>query len=304
MAGISLNPTLVDLAQGTLTFTTYHFSLHAGFQADEAKRIDQFLEKSATETFVRQTSQDQTQAQVEAMVKEIMEQGAGIQDNRVLEIITKGVVEQLPFGSMAVAIYDNNPEELTQATMEETLKALGKYVASDENLLKEITNDSIKALANDITNNAIIISNLNKFANRVIELTDEVITNVWFNPEIEKAFQVYKNGAEGGWFGYSVDPGDWTVLSQQMRGVFLKVQYDYVDAYCNERGLDPGLLSAERRDEIAQAGMDRLKSQFDERLANQVKIDEIKANQAAANGDVCQTTAIAARQRKSDVLWR
>ncbi len=122
---------------------------------------------------------------------------------------------------------------------------------------------------------------MNKFANRVIELTDEVITNVWFNPEIEKAFQVYKNGAEGGWFGYSVDPGNWTLLSQQMRGVFLKVQYDYVNAYCNQRGLDPDLLSPEKRDEIAQVGMDHLKTQFDERLANQKQIDEIKANQEA-----------------------
>jgi hypothetical protein len=272
-------PDSVDLAQGTLTFTTYHFSLNAGFKADEAKRIDQFLEKSATETFVRQTNQGKTQQEVEAMVKAILEQGAGINDNRVLEIIAKGVVEQLPFGSMAVAVYDNSPDELTQATLEETLKALGKYVASDENLLKEITSDKVKILANDLTNNAILISNLNKFANRVIELTDEVITNVWFNPEIEKAFQVYQNGAEGGWFGYSVDPGDWTLLSQQMRGVFLKVQYDYVNAYCNERGLDPDQISTEERDQIAQKGMDHLKAQFDERLANQAKIDEIKANQ-------------------------
>jgi hypothetical protein len=272
-------PDSVDLAQGTLTFTTYHFSLNAGFQADEAKRIDQFLEKSATETFVRQTTQGKSQAEIEAMVKAILEQGAGINDNRVLEIITKGVVEQLPFGSMAVAIYDNSPDELTQATLEETLKALGKYVASDDNLLKEITSDRVKIMASDLTNNAILISNLNKFANRVVELTDEVITNVWFNPEIEKAFQVYKNGAEGGWFGYSVDAGDWTLLSQQMRGVFLKVQYDYVNAYCNERGKDPDLISAEERDAIAQKGMDLLKAQFDERLANQQKIDEIKANQ-------------------------
>ncbi|MFN2302503.1 MAG: hypothetical protein ACK2TV_02105, partial [Anaerolineales bacterium] len=272
-------PDSVDLVQGTLTFTTYHFSLHASFQADEAKRIDQFLEKSATETFVRQNSLGKSQEEIEAMVKEILQQGAGINDNRVLEIITKGVVEQLPFGSMAVAIYDNSPDELTQATLEETLKQLGKYVASDDNLLKDITSSQVKNFANDLTNNAILISNLNKFANRVVELTDEVITNVWFNPEIEKAFQVYKNGAEGGWFGYSVDPRNWTLLSQQMRGVFLKVQYDYVNAYCNERGLDPDLISSEQRDEIAQKGMDLLKAQFDERLANQQKIDEIKANQ-------------------------
>ena len=274
-------PDSVDLAQGTLTFTTYHFSMLAGFQADEAKRIDHFLEKSATETFVRQTTQGKTQEQVKAMVKAILEQGAGINDNRVLEIITKGVVEQMPFGSMAVALYDDNSEALTQATLEETLKALGKYVASDDNLLKEITSDRVKSFASELTNNAILISNLNKFANRVIELTDEVITNVWFNPEIEKAFQVYKNGAEGGWFGYSVDAGNWDLLSQQMRGVFLKVQYDYVNAYCNQRGLDPDLLSPEKRDEIAQVGMDHLKIQFDERLANQKQIDEIKANQEA-----------------------
>ena len=272
-------PDSVDLALGRLTFTAYHFSLNAAFQADEAKRIDQFLEKSATDTFVRQTSQGKSEKEIEAMVKEILQQGAGINDNRVLEIITKGVVEQMPFGSMAVAIYDNSPDELTQATLEETLKQLGKYVASDDNLLKDITSSQVKNFANDLTNNAILISNLNKFANRVVELTDEVITNVWFNPEIEKAFQVYKNGAEGGWFGYSVDPGNWTLLSQQMRGVFLKVQYDYVNAYCNERGLDPDLISSEQRDEIAQKGMDLLKAQFDERLANQQQIDEIKANQ-------------------------
>ena len=272
-------PDSVDLDQGTFTFTTYHFSLHTGFKADEAKRIDQYLEKSATETFVRQTAQGKSQEEIEAMVKTILEQGAGINDNRVLEIITKGVIEQFPGGSMAVAMYDKNPEEFTQATLEETLKVLGNYVASDENLLKELTSDRVKILANDLTQSAILVSNLNKFAHRVVELTDEVITNVWYNPEIEKAFQVYKNGAEGGWFGYSVDAGDWTALSQQMRGVFLKVQYDYVNAYCNTRGLDPDLISTEERDEIAQKGMDHLKSQFDERLSNQEKIDEIKANQ-------------------------
>ncbi|HPX96435.1 MAG TPA: hypothetical protein PK057_08370 [Brevefilum fermentans] len=272
-------PDSVDLDQGVLTFTTFHFSQHAPFSAEEAKRIEKYLEQKATETFVKETTLGKSQEEVEAMVKTILEQGAGIKDNRVLEIITKGVVEQMPFGSIAVAIYDHDSEELTQSTLEETLKVLGKYVASDDNLLKEITSDQVKSFANDLTNNAILISDLNKFANRVVELSNEVITNVWFNPELEKAFQVYKNGAEGGWFGYSVDAQDWDQLSAQMRGVFAKVQSDYVSSYCNRRGINPDQLSEDERNAIARNGMEALKAQFDERLSNQEKIDEIKDKQ-------------------------
>ncbi len=295
-------PDAADLTQGTLTFTTYHFSSYAGFQADEAKRIDQFLEKSATESFVRQTSQGQSQEQVEAMVKAIMEQGAGIKDDRVLEIITKAVVEQMPGGDMAIALHDMNTDALTQATMDATLSELGKLLSSDDSALREITDaggtvgafasasghfaegdyeEGLRIMAGEIANNLPVISNVKKIGERAVELADEVITNVWFNPEIEKAFQVYKNGAEGGWFGYSTEPRNWTALSTQMRGVFLKVQSDYVDSYCAARGIDPATLSEERRTQIADMGMDRLKSQFDERVSNQEQIDEIKANKQA-----------------------
>ena len=295
-------PDAVDMTQSTLTFTTYHFSSYAGFQADEAKRIDQFLEKSATESFVRQTSQGQSQEQVEAMVKAIMEQGAGIKDDRVLEIITKAVVEQIPGGDMAIALHDMNTDALTQATMDATLSELGKLLSSDDSPLRELTDaggtigafasasghftegdyeEGLRIMADEIANNIPVISNVKKIGERAVELADEVITNVWFNPEIEKAFQVYKNGAEGGWFGYSVDARNWTALSTQMRGSFLKVQSDYVDSYCKARGIDPAGLSEEKRNQIADMGMDRLKSQFDERVSNQEQIDEIKANKQA-----------------------
>lgn len=272
-------PDSVDLDQGVLTFTTFHFSLNAPFSADEAKRIDKYLDKKATETFVKENSLGKSQGEVEAMVKTILEQGVGINDNRVVEIIIKGVVEQMPLGNIAVAIYDHDSEELTQATLEETFKALGNYVASDDNLLKEITSDKVKIFANSLSHNAMLVFDLNKFANRVVELSNEVITNVWFNPEIEKAFQVYKNGAEGGWFGYSVDARDWDQLSVQMRGIFAKVQSDYLSSYCSRRGINPDQLSEDERNTIAQNGMEALKAKFDERLSNQEKIDEIKAKQ-------------------------
>lgn len=295
-------PDAVDVAQGILTFTTYHFSVFSGFKADEAKRIDHFLEKEAVETFVRQTSQAQSQAQIEAMVKTIMEKGAGIHDNRVLEIITKAVVEQIPGGDIAVALHDMNTDALAKATLETTLSELGKLISSDDSALREITDagsavgafasaagyfaegdneEALRVMAGEIADNIPVISNIKKIGARAVELADEVITNVWFNPEIEKAFQVYKNGAEGGWFGYSVDPLNWTALSTQMRGAFLKVQSDYVKSYCDARGTDPATLSPDQRNQIADMGMEHLKSQFDERITHMKQIEEIKANKQA-----------------------
>ena len=295
-------PDKVDLQQGTISFNTFHFSTFACFKANEAQRIEQFLEKSAVETYVNQTTQAQSQQQVEAMVRKIMQEGAGIQNNRVIEIVVKSVVEQMPGGGIAIALQEMNIDALTKATLETTMSELGKVISSDDSVLRELTNagstvgafsaaagyfaegdyeEALRVMSSEIADNLPVISNVKKIGERAVELSHEVVTNLWYNPEVEKAFQVYKNGASGGWFGYNVDPGDWAGLSAQMRGLFAKVQSDYVSSYCNARGINPETLSPERREQIADMGMERLKVQFDQRIQRQEQIEAIKANQKA-----------------------
>jgi|GEM_PF-1262847 hypothetical protein len=295
-----LSPEVVDLENGLLTFETYHFSTFAAFQADERTRISRFLDHSATEAYVRSLNGEQSNAAIELMVKEIMVEGAGIVENEVLELITKTVVKQLPYGSTAIALYDMDKDEILNITLETTLSVLGQLIAEDDSVLADITDSAstvgafasamgsfsagdidggLETMADEILDNIPVIDKIKEIGEDVVEIYNEVINNVWFRPEIEKAFQVYKNGAEGGWFGYSVDAGNWDQLSAQMRGAFAKVRTDYIQAFCDSHGLDPATLTEEEHNRIGDEGMEKLHNQFDERLARQAEIEQIRATQ-------------------------
>lgn len=295
-----LSPEAVDLENGLLTFETYHFSTFAAFQADERVRISRFLDQSSTEAYVRSLNGEQSNAAIELMVKEIMVEGAGIVEDKVLELVTKAVVKQLPYGNTAIALYDMDKEEILNITLETTLSVLGQLIAEDDSVLADITESAstvgafssamgsfsagdidsgLETIGDEILDNIPVIEKIKEIGEDVVEIYNEVINNVWFRPEIEKAFQVYKNGAEGGWFGYSVDAGNWDQLSAQMRGAFAKVRTDYIQAYCDSHGLDSSSLTEEEHNRIGDEGMDKLHNQFDERLARQAEIEQIRATQ-------------------------
>ncbi|MBN1631952.1 MAG: hypothetical protein JW990_19530, partial [Thermoleophilia bacterium] len=107
---------------------------------------------------------------------------------------------------------------------------------------------------------------------------DHTVNKVWKPTEMEKAFRVYENGAEGGWWGYSVDAGDFEQLSSHMRGLGAKIRYDYVQSYCDARGLDPGDLTEDEWNAIGDEGIEHVKRQFDERIARKADIAKIQAD--------------------------
>ena len=295
-----IDPDEVDLEAGTLTFTTYHFSDYAVLRADEDQRIDHFIEKSATEEFVRMTAGEQSDKVIQDMVREIMVEGAGIVDNRVLELVTKAVVKQLPFGKVAIALADQDKDELMKMTLETSLSELGKLISEDDTVLRDITGSgstvgafasasghiaegdldgALQVMGNEILANTPAIGRIKEITEDVIEIYDEVINNVWFNPEMEKAYRVYKDGAEGGWFGYSVDAGDWDQLESQMHGIFAKARTNYVESYCKARGIDPNSLNPDQWNRIGDEGMERIKTQFDKRNERRADIEAIQAQQ-------------------------
>ncbi|MBN1630111.1 MAG: hypothetical protein JW990_10135, partial [Thermoleophilia bacterium] len=83
---------------------------------------------------------------------------------------------------------------------------------------------------------------------------------------------------EGGWWGYSVDAGDFEQLSSHMRGLGAKIRYDYVQSYCDARGLDPGDLTEDEWNAIGDEGIEHVRRQFDERLARKADIEKIQAD--------------------------
>lgn len=291
-------PDEVDLDSGVLTFTTRHFSTYSGLHADEMKRIELFVERRATEEFIKQTNQEINQAQMELMVETILRESAGIHDNRVLEIIIRGVIKELPGGGTALTLYDMDVDDLTNLTLSKTLDQLGKLLSDDEDsALRDLTGSAgtvgafasaagafaegdieggLKIMAEEIADNIPGIDKIKSIGETVVELTDEVILNVWFNPELEKAFQVYKNGAEGSYFGrLSISPRNWEQLTGQMKGVFTKVESDYVTRYCKDRGIDPNSLSLEDRTHLTNLALGRIRDQFEARVSREAEINAI-----------------------------
>jgi hypothetical protein len=58
----------------------------------------------------------------------------------------------------------------------------------------------------------------------------------WKDRELEKAYQVYKNGADGKW-GYDVSAGDFAQVLAQMKGGYQKFCVDAVAEYCKRTTL-------------------------------------------------------------------
>jgi len=309
-------PDQIDLERGELSFVTYHFSEYSALKADDQVRIDQFIERRSTEEYVHRQALAQTSKEVEVMVEAFLKEGMRVDDNRVVEIIVKGVAEQIslggiPIGDIGIALYDLNnggKKDLAKITAENTMKYIGEKMLDEDNPLSEATGDlgsvltlgeayvsllknkgdseeAVKILANQVMGNIPATGRFFKAGKRAAELAQHT-RELWMNNEIEKAYQVYSNGAEGGHYGYSVDsvltdPDAWNKITDQNRSSFEKVAGDYLTAYCKAEGIDVSQLNEAARDKIRAEGLENLKHQFDERMARRDEIDKIKADNKA-----------------------
>lgn len=310
------SPDNIDLEHGELSFVTYHFSEYSALKADDQVRIDQFIERSSTEEYVRRQAFAQTSKDFEDMVEAFLKEGMQVDDNRVVEIIVKGVVEQIkigdiPIGDIGIALYDLNDggkKDLAKITAENTMKYIGEKMLDEDNPFSEVTGDfgsvialgeayvsvlknkgdsqeAVEILADQVMGNIPITGRFYKTGKRAAELAQH-IRELWGNNEIEKAYQVYSKGGEGGHYGYSVDsvltdPDAWNKITDQNRSSFEKVAGDYLTAYCKAEGIDESQLNEAARNKIRAEGLENLKHQFDERMARRDEIDQIKADNKA-----------------------
>lgn len=298
------HPSMVDGTEGVLEVEVYHFSTFAVLSGDEAARVEEFVERRAVQEFVRRDAEARTEAQITAMVEAILREGMDIGEPRVVEIISRAVIEQVPFGSMGLALYDADIDELVGATLDTTMDIIAKN-ADEEGAAAEWAGDwstvssfldaareaaggdpeaALRVMANEILDNVPLVSTVKQIGEVAVELADHVITDLWFDPEVEKAFRVYRDGAEGGWFGYDVDPGDWEQLTGQMRGVFAKIRSDHLAAYCRATGIDCAGLSPAEQNRIGDEAMELLHSRFDDRITRQDEIERTRIVEAELFG--------------------
>ena len=299
-------PDKVDLERGIAEFSVYHFSSYSVVQVDDDERIDKYLERKSVEQYVQQMTEEQTTAQVEAMVQAILKEGLEVKDNKTISIITKAVIKELPYGvgKMGIAAYDLNSDEGISLIVEGTVKKAGSILIDnidgfgwDESLFTDAAanpgqvkslseaaghfyegneEEALKILTKAIADEIPVIKTIKKVGEVAVDVVAHNI-EVWKHQEVEKAYRSYRDGANGGWWGRNFDAGDWDQLVAQSGGELRQVRIDYINRWCDTRGVDPNSLSNEQRLKLGDQALEHLKEQFDTRREREAEIAEIKA---------------------------
>lgn len=281
---ILLDPVEVDVHGGRATIVTDHFSFWKPTRLTTNQRVERYAKQEATAAYVRSQAVEASEAQIEAAVAQIMRDGVGVGDSRVIQIVTRAVVSKAPGGSIALALADLNAEAFGQAMLTETSKVLGEMVMDPKSPVATAlgTTGSVatalgSVAAGDANAAARVIGvevgklfgagNLILIGQTAAQIVDHVVKDLWLEPSIEKAFEVYRDGADEV-YGYSVSPGDFeAVLEQMSPGALRQYHMNYRRTYALARGIDPESLSSTQRRQLEQEAEAKLKERFDSRIA-------------------------------------
>lgn len=280
-------PDSVNLKKGTATFTTYHFSLFSFGKLSEREQINNFAKKMAVQSWAQEMSKEEFHAAskdyFDAALKELGVSSSTARDKLILDIIT---TEDIPdfaatmlsgdsaainqklnetIGSAMLQAFKLDPDLFSNAALVtgSAASAAGHFVEGDFSGGLEAIADGLKGAVPA----AKIVTAVSEFgAAKVNEFIDG-----WKDKELEKAYQVYKNGADGEW-GYDVSAGDFAQVLAQMKGGYQKFCADAAAEYCKRTGKKPGDLSSQEYDQVIAKAEAALQISFDKRIAAEYEI--------------------------------
>ncbi len=280
---------------GTMTFQTYHFSTYSPSISEKTKITEQFLHSQALDNVLRDNvnnESDYVTQQIIAMTLAKM----GITDAKTQAKIFdkvssaeeyKEIYDLYEKGDLAKAnqkvallagakIASNVPDSVWKS-------ALGSVVGGADDIAKVSEaagyaaegqyKEAAKIIGEQIADKFLITT----AAKIAVEVVNGQINN-WKNSEVDAAFDAYKNGADGYFWGYNVDKGDFEGVWTQMRGIGRQLE---LEAVAKENAIreDAGMPEMTEK-EIAMVHVrvkQAYKKQFEQRSE---KEDEIKKEEA------------------------
>ncbi|MGD9569755.1 MAG: hypothetical protein AB7V48_15835 [Sedimentibacter sp.] len=287
------HPDSIDLSNGIVQFTTYHFSSYAVGQLSHEEQLKYYAERMATNTWAKEDQEKNFVAKFEGYVNDIVADAIGTENKETTRKIMQTLVKEIPYmGGMLVSAA--NGDELEFA--ENFSSTLGKVILDQMELEGDLAGDLVTIASTygktagdmseddyeealkDITKGlatAIISKNaVGKMMVAATEVIDVAITD-WKDKSIEDAYQAYKNGAEGE-HGYDLDAGDYNELRIQMRGINHKIYSDAIKAYCKRNKISIDDLSKDEEERIKKGTDIKLKNEFDNRISKETEVDKQK----------------------------
>ncbi len=285
-----IKPDKVDLAAGTVTFNTFHFSTYAPANAKDDKVANDWVKTKVLQDALNKDlvkPHDVYSAQAVDLSMEKL----GISDPEAKDKVLKSMLNDPEYKEMQ-GYYKTNDQ-----MFDDKLKLLiGKKIAGQVPmpLLKKALMASkatggtaavSKALGNAVEGNYTDAAKeigdfiTNQFVLGVAAKAAVAITNyeikTWKNSEIEAAFKAYRDGSNGYFYGYNNDPKDFDAVWDQMRGIGRQIELEAIrqaNAVRKESGMEP--LSESQEQSLRNQLKEQYRSQFATRLERENELAE------------------------------
>ncbi|SMP50939.1 hypothetical protein [Anoxynatronum buryatiense] len=293
--------TYVDLVEvnetdGYLLFNTYHNWLFAPAKLTREERVEQFAKEKALDAWGAQQMGNEVENVTREMIREIMIQQFNATNESEIMKIADAVIgeiesDALDYGKMALQLKDGDYEglvgsvadklggtlasSLESGTLETLFGQAGTAAAAAGHLWEGDYSGAGMKIAEAIAESSPVY----RVAKVWIDMVDTRISN-WKNDEVEKAYQIYINGAQSrSPWGYNVDAGDFESLYSQMRGVSRQLELEAVDRYAKARGISTGDITAQQRQQILADVKAKLKDQFEKRSKQEEELRQLEEDQ-------------------------
>lgn len=291
----TMQPKEVNVKEGYVAYEMYHNFLTGAGELTREARIDQF----STEISKAQWAQSQIKDDIDVLTKQIVEEmiigGFDEKNKNVIAHIANEVSKELEdsvtdyaamvrdinsgdYESLSINIAKKAGNSIAKALKDEvlgkTVKHIGVASQAAGALVEGDIEGALEHYAIFVRDNSMIA----KAGQLAIDSVDAKINN-WKNEEIEKAYQIYIDGAESylPW-GYNVESGDFDSLWSQMRGVAHKIQSDALTRYAMIMNIHVDNIPRDKADELRTKARLDLKQQFEARQQQEREIEKFKEN--------------------------
>jgi hypothetical protein len=261
-----IKPLKVDMEKGVMTFETYHFSLLAPKISDETKITEKWIHSQALDNVIRSSSNDVSDEITDQIISMTLGK-IGIEDKEIRKKVFEKIANAEKYkeihdlykngdiegASQKVAILAG--EKIVEVVPDSMWKgALENVIGGADDIAKVSQaagyaaegqyKEAAKIIGENIADK-FLITTAGKIA---VEAINGQI-DAWKNEEVDAAYQAYKKGADGYFWGYNVDKGDFDGVWDQMRGIRRQLEIEAI-AKENEIRTSGGMSELSEREEV------------------------------------------------------
>lgn len=286
----TIKPVKLDATAGVATFHLYHFSLGGLSKVDPRTVTEKWIKSQTLDNYVSSQTEELSDEVAEKAIDLALEK-LGISDETVKGAILSDVLKNGSYKEMYDAYQGGDVsgfnekfslllgQKIADRVPESTLKGALSGVIDGADDIATVSQAAGYAAEGQYKDAAKLVGEMiadKFFITTAGKIAVEVVkgqVDSWKNEEVDAAYRAYKEGANGYFWGYNVDPGDFDGVWSQMRGVGRQIEIDAIDKENAIReDADMPELSEREKEKIRARVKETMRKQFESRSKDEDKL--------------------------------